>query len=85
MRNFKKLKGDPLDTFFRKKKQKMRSFKSHSAEKSERRDPLGFFNIRSVAKTQKNGEEPLGIFKNFEKSHKAEKGGLGKSENLLLR
>ena len=30
----------------------MRIFKSHSAEKSERRDPLGFFNIRSVAKNQ---------------------------------
>ena len=27
---------------------------SHSAEKSERRDPLGFLNIRSVAKYQKN-------------------------------
>ena len=27
--------------------------KSHNAEKIERRDPLGFFNIRSVGKLQK--------------------------------
>ena len=30
----------------------MRIFKSHSAEKSERKDPLGFFNIRSAVKYQ---------------------------------
>ena len=36
------------------KKTKNENFQqSHSAEKSERRDPLGFFNIRSVAKYQK--------------------------------
>ena len=35
--------------------QKNENFKqSHSAENSEKRDPLGFFNIRSVAKYQKN-------------------------------
>ena len=28
--------------------------KSHNAEKTEREDPLGFFNIHSVAKLQKN-------------------------------
>ena len=42
-------------------------------KKSERRDPLEFFNIRSVAKYQKNMG---GIFcdmkKNAKKSHKAE-------------
>ena len=37
------------------KKNKNENFEqSHSAEKSERRDTLGFFNIRSVAKYQKN-------------------------------
>ena len=50
-----KIEGEPLESLknFRKKKQKMRIPKSHSAEKSER-DPLGFFNIRSVAKYQTN-------------------------------
>ena len=28
--------------------------KSHNAEKTEKGDPLGFFNIRSVGKLQKN-------------------------------
>ena len=32
----------------------MRIFNSLSAEKSERRDPFEFFNVRSVAKYQKN-------------------------------
>ena len=32
---------------------KMRIFKSRSAEKSEKRDLLEFFNIRSIAKYQK--------------------------------
>ena len=50
--NFKKLKRD-LKNFA--KKTKNENFQqSHSAEKSEKRDPLGFFNIRSVAKYQKN-------------------------------
>ena len=51
----KKLKGNPLESLknFRKKTKKNENFQqSHSAEKSERRDPLGFFNSRSVAKYQ---------------------------------
>ena len=37
--------------------------KSHNAEKTEREDPLGFFNIYSVAKLQKNLKGgPFGIF-----------------------
>ena len=53
LQNFKKLKRDLKN--FAKKKQKNENFQqSHSAEKSERRDPLGFFNIRSVSKYQKN-------------------------------
>ena len=36
------------------------ALKSHNAEKTERGDPLGFFNIHSVAKHQKNaGGDPL--------------------------
>ena len=47
LQNFRKSKRD-LKNF-----QKNENFQqSHSAEKSER-DPLGFFNIRSVAKYQK--------------------------------
>ena len=30
----------------------MRNFNTHSAEKSKKRDPLGFSNIRPVAKYQ---------------------------------
>ena len=61
---------------FSEKKQKNENFQqSHSAEKSER-DPLGFFNIRSVAKYQnklKGG--PFEDIRKFskKKSHKAEK------------
>ena len=33
--------------------------KSRNAEKTERGDPLGFFNIHSVAKHQKNAGETL--------------------------
>ena len=56
------------------KKTKNENFQqSHSAEKSERRDLLGFFNIRSVAKYQKMKGGIFGdIKKNCEKSHKAE-------------
>ena len=48
---------------------------SLSAEKSERRDPFGFFNIRSVAKYQNNLKGgPFEDIKTFsKKSHKAEK------------
>ena len=59
---------------FAKKKTKNENFQqSHSAEKSERRDPLGFFNIRSVAKYQKKKGGIFGDMKKIcEKSHKAE-------------
>ena len=40
--------------------------KSHNAEKTERGDPLRFFNIHSVAKHRKNAGGPFGK-KNFEK------------------
>ena len=40
--------------------------KSHNAEKTERGDPLGFFNIHSVAKHQKNAGGTLWE-KNFSK------------------
>ena len=63
----------------------MRIFNSLSAKKSERRDPLGFFNIRSVANYQNKlkGGPFEDIKENFEKkvsqsrkkeaSHSAEK------------
>ena len=61
----------------------------------KKRDPLGFFNIRSLAKYQKIERRTLwGHLKNFEKkSHKAEKKShkaekphsAEKSQNLLLR
>ena len=51
-----------------------KNLKSHNAEKTERGDPLGFFNIRSVGKLQKKLKGgPFG--KNFffeKKSHRAE-------------
>ena len=61
-----------------------------SAEKSEKRDPLGFFNIRSVAKYQANWwENPLKTLKKFRKKVSQSRKGVGvsvpKSENLLLR
>ena len=47
----KRLKGDPLETWQKNFEKQNENFEeSHSAKKSERRDPLGFFNIRSVAK-----------------------------------
>ena len=49
MFNFKR----DLKNFAKKTKKNENFQQSHSAEKSERRDPLGFFNIRSVAKYQK--------------------------------
>ena len=55
----------------------MRIFKSHSAEKSERRDPLGFLTFVLLQNIKTNcREDPLGTLKNFrkKKSHKAEKG-----------
>ena len=48
---------------------------SHSAEKCKRGDPLGFINIYSVAKYQKNSKGgPFETLENFrKKSHNAEK------------
>ena len=55
--------------------------KSHNAEKTERGDPLGFFNIHSVAKHQKKCRgDPLGkIFFSKKKSRSAEKNERGES------
>ena len=78
--NLKKNEGEPIGVFgkFSKKKQKNEKFQqSHSAEKSERRDPLRFFNIPSVAKykSKLKGGPFEDTKKIFEKnSHKAEKG-----------
>ena len=88
----KKIEGGPFGDF-EKLSKKMRFFnKSHSAEKSERRDPCEFFNVRSVAKYQKMKGGPFGDIKKFSKiSLKKPKKGEGeshiveKSENLLLR
>ena len=54
---------------FRKKTKNENFEQSHSAENSEKRgDPLGFFNILSVAKYQKiERRTPWGHLKNFEK------------------
>ena len=53
---------------FSKTKKNEKFEQSHSAENSEKRDPLGFFNIRSVAKYQKIERRTLwGHLKNFEK------------------
>ena len=53
---YRKIEGGPYGDFTKisKKKQKENFEHSHSAEKSERRDPLEFFIFRSVAKYQKN-------------------------------
>ena len=63
LQNFKKLKGDSLESLiknFRKKtKNEKFQWQSHYAEKSEKRDPLGFFNIRSVARYQTKRRETL--------------------------
>ena len=65
LQNFKKLKRD-LKNF--QKKTKNENFQqSHSAEITDRRDPLGFFNIRSVAKYQKMKG---GIFGDMKKMRK---------------
>ena len=52
---------------------------SQCRKKTERGDPLGFFNIHSVAKHQKNAGGPFG--ENFfrEKSRSAEKNERGES------
>ena len=62
----KKLKGDPLErTKFRKRVSQCR--------KTERRDPLGFFNIHSVAKHQKIEEG--NFFRKKSQCRKKLKGG----------
>ena len=64
---------------------------SHSAKKPERKNPLGFFNIRSVAKYQnklKGGPfEDIKKFskKSLTKPKKREESHSAESENLLLR
>ena len=59
----------------------MRIFNSHSTEKCKR-GLLGFFNIHSVAKHQKNRRgDPLKTLKNFEKSLTKPKRGRGKSHS----
>ena len=49
--------------------------KSHNAEKTERGDPLGFLNIHSVAKLQKNEGGPFGesFFEKVSKCQKTER------------
>ena len=48
--------------------------RSHSAEKVERGDPLGFLKLQFAAKYQKNLKgEPFGDKKISKKSHSAEK------------
>ena len=51
---------------------KFRKKYSHNAKKTERGDPLGFFNIHSVPKHQKIEGGPVGNFFR-KKSHNAEK------------
>ena len=74
---------------FRKKKQKNENFEqSHSAENSEKRDPLGFLTFVQLQNIKKIERRTLwGHLKNFEKkSQKAKKShSAEKSENLLLR
>ena len=43
-------------------RKKITERKSHNTEKTVRRDPLGFLNINSVAKHQKNWRGPFGDF-----------------------
>ena len=65
--------------------------KSHKAEKTERGDPLGFFNNHSVAKHQKNAEGTLwgNIFLSKKKSRSAENnergGAFGLARYGMLR
>ena len=70
LQNFKKLNRD-LRKILQKKTKNENFQQSHSAKKSERRDPLGFFNIRSVAKYQKRKGGIFGDMKKIakKKSH----------------
>ena len=72
MQNFKKIEGEPLESFKKvsKKKQKMRNFNgSLIVPKILKKGPFAIFNIRSVAKYQKKLKGGLfgDIKKNFEK------------------
>ena len=71
------------------KKTKNENFEqSHSAENSEKKDPLGFLTFVLLQNIEKNWkEDSLGTFKKFrKKSHKAEKShSAEKCANLLLR
>ena len=49
--------------------------KSHNAEKTERRDPLGFFNIHSVAKYEKIEEKNFYFREKISQCRKKLKGG----------
>ena len=65
-----KIEGEPLESLkkiFEKKTKNENSKQSHSAEKSER-DPLEFFNIRSVAKYQNKLKG--GLFEDIKKFSK---------------
>ena len=59
----------------------MRIFNSPIVPKNVKGDPLGFFNIHSVAKHQKIEGDPLKTLKNFEKSLTKPKKGAGKSHS----
>ena len=53
-------------------------------KKTERGDPLGFFNIHSVAKHQKNAGGPFGE-KNSRSAEKIERGPFGVARYGMLR
>ena len=78
MQDIKKLKGGrfgDIKKFLKKIRESKKFLKknsnfeqSHNAENSEKMDPLGFFNIRSLAKYQKIERRTLwGHLKKFEK------------------
>ena len=69
-----------LDSLETRKKTKIKIFEqSHNAEKSEKRDRVRFFSIRSVAKYQKKEGRPFGDNEKFsKKTDKAEGGSLSK-------
>ena len=72
LQNFLKIEGGPFRDIkkFSKKKRKIRILsQSHSAEKLERGDPLGFLKLQFAVKYQKTWRgDPLETKKNFEKS-----------------
>ena len=58
--------------------------KSHDAEKTEREDSLGFFNIHFVAKLEKIKGGPFDGKKSKKKSHHAEKTESGPLVSLAV-